>query len=359
LRSASLSIACVLLAACSEDPGDVNGRPSDGLVFARVVDGAQDLARVRLSDGAVRPITRTPNRDESWPYWSTHARRVVFQRNEGRGEGSDLWLWDPESGGEEALAGIEGREERWPVWSPTAPWLVFAFRGGDPVAGVARVDLGLAGRSFELLASSGARDIFFRPSFSSDGRRLVAQRRDASGRGSSLWILEPGLNPRRLTNDDAWFDLKAWFTLDDSRIVYSRRRADGGPHQVVSVDAAGGDVRPLVEASDADEHSGRPSPTRDEIAFVSNRSGSYDVFLMGLDADAVQALTRTPDLDEYAPRWSPDGERLVVTVVEARAGAPRLGDPAALADARLQVLDREGAVLLETPGLMADWMPPW
>jgi TolB protein len=359
LRSASLSIACALLAACSEDPGDVNGRPSDGLVFARVVDGAQDLARVRLSDGAVRPITRTPNRDESWPYWSTHARRVVFQRNEGRGEGSDLWLWDPESGGEEALAGIEGREERWPVWSPTAPWLVFAFRGGDPVAGVARVDLGLAGRSFELLASSGARDIFFRPSFSSDGRRLVAQRRDASGRGSSLWILEPGLNPRRLTNDDAWFDLKAWFTLDDSRIVYSRRRADGGPHQVVSVDAAGGDVRPLVEASDADEHSGRPSPTRDEIAFVSNRSGSYDVFLMGLDADAVQALTRTPDLDEYAPRWSPDGERLVVTVVEARAGAPRLGDPAALAEARLQVLDREGAVLLETPGLMADWMPPW
>jgi Tol biopolymer transport system component len=337
----------------------VSGRPSDGLVFARVVDGARDLARVRLSDGEVRAITRTRDREESWPYWSTHARRVVFQRDEGRGEGSDLWLWDPASGREEALVGIEGREERWPVWSPTAPRLVFAFRGGDPVAGIARIDLGLAGRGVELLASSGARDVFFRPSFSSDGRRLVAQRRDASGRGSSLWILEPGLGPRRLTNDDAWFDLKAWFTPDGSRIVYSRRRPDGGPHQVVSVDAAGGDVRTLAAASGADEHSGRPSPTRDEIAFVSNRSGSFDVFLTGPDGNDVRALTRTPDLDEYAPRWSPDGERLVVTVVGARAAAPRPPGAAALAEARLQVLDREGTVLLETPGLMADWMPPW
>jgi Tol biopolymer transport system component len=359
LRGASLSVACVLLTACAEDPLGVDGRPSDGLVFARVVDGAKDLARARLSDGSVRPITRTPDRDESWPYWSTHARRVVFQREETSGGGSDLWLWDPESGREEALAGTEERVERWPVWSPTAPWLAFAFRGGEGVAGVARVDLRPTGRSFEVLASSGARDIFFRPSFSSDGRRLVAQRRDASGRGSSLWILEPGRNPRRLTNDAAWFDLKAWFTRDDSRIVYSRRSADGGPHQIVSIDAAGGDTRPLTAAASADEHSGRPSPTRDEIAFVSNRAGSYDVFLTGLDADSVRPLTSTPDLDEYAPRWSPDGERLVLTVVEARAGVPRLGSPGELDGMRLRVLDREGEVLLETPGLMADWMPPW
>jgi len=323
------------------------------------LDGARDLARVRISDGEVRAITRTPERDESWPYWSPHARRVAFQREEVRGEGSDLWLWDPTSGREEALATIEGREERWPVWSPTAPGLVFAFRGGDPVAGVAQVDVSLPGRDFTLLVKSGPRDVFFRPSFSSDGRRLVAQRRDASGRGSNLWILEPGQLPRRLTSDDAWFDLKARFTRDGARIVYSRRRSGGGPHQMVSVDVAGGDLRPLVPASSADEHSGHPSPARDEIAFVSNRSGSYDVFLTGLEADAIRALTRTPDLDEYAPRWSPDGERLVVTVVESRAGVPRLGSPTALADARLRVLDREGNVLLETPGFMADWMPPW
>jgi Tol biopolymer transport system component len=325
-----------------------------------VVEGTTDLARVRLPDGAGRAITRTPDRDESWPYWSTQARRLVFQRDEQRGEGSDLWLWDPESGREEALAASEGREERWPVWSPTGPRLAFAFRGGEPAAGIALVDLRLAGRTFELLARSGARDIFFRPSFSSDGRRLVAQRRDGSGRGSSLWILEPGLAPRRLTNDAAWFDLKAWFTRDGSRIVYSRRRADGGPHQVVSVHAAGGDLRPLAAEASADEHSGRPSPTRDEFAFVSDRSGSYDVFLADLDREgAVRSLTRTPDLDEYAPRWSPDGERLVVTVVESQVGTPGLGDPTALSKARLRVLDREGEVLLETPGLMADWMPPW
>jgi hypothetical protein len=46
-------------------------------------------------------------------------------------------------------------------------------------------------------------------------------------------------------------------------------------------------------------------------------------------------------------------------VVEARAHVPRLGSAATQAETRLRVLDREGGVLLETRGLMADWMPPW
>ena len=73
----------------------------------------------------------------------------------------------------------------------------------------------------------------------------------------------------------------------------------------------------------------------------------------------IRALTNTAERNEFAPIWSPDGERLVLTTSATEAGAPRLADRASLAEARVVVLDRGGHVLLDTRGFMPDWMPPW
>ena len=54
-----------------------------------------------------------------------------------------------------------------------------------------------------------------------------------------------------------------------------------------------------------------------------------------------------------------DGDRLVVTATEPDAPEPRLDDRANLTDTRVVVLDREGNELLDVPGFMPDWMPPW
>lgn len=91
MRRAPLAAALLLLAACSEDPGALRGEVSEGLVFVRVVEGSFDLARARLADGSVREFSRTPERDETWPYWSAYSRRLVFQAAH-EGGSSDLWL---------------------------------------------------------------------------------------------------------------------------------------------------------------------------------------------------------------------------------------------------------------------------
>jgi Tol biopolymer transport system component len=119
-----------------------------------------------------------------------------------------------------------------------------------------------------------------------------------------------------------------------------------------------GDVRTLVRSEQADDHSALPSPTRDEIVFVSDRDGNFDVFLANLDGSEVRPLTRTPR-HEFAPRWSADGERMLVTVAESEYGMPRLSDPESLRGTRVVVLDRSGEALFETAGFMPDWMPPW
>jgi Tol biopolymer transport system component len=50
------------------------------------------------------------------------------------------------------------------------------------------------------------------------------------------------------------------------------------------------------------------SPDGTWIAFVSDRDGSDDIFVMRADGTSVRSITRTPSLEESHPAWSPTGE---------------------------------------------------
>jgi uncharacterized protein YjdB len=63
------------------------------------------------------------------------------------------------------------------------------------------------------------------------------------------------------------------------------------------------------------------SPDRTRIAFSSNRSGNYDLYVMDADGGNVQRIAAGAGTDGE-PAWSPDGRRIVF--VSARAGAPQL-----------------------------------
>jgi TolB protein len=61
-----------------------------------------------------------------------------------------------------------------------------------------------------------------------------------------------------------------------------------------------------ITAGDWDDITPSPSPNGEKIAFASNRSGSWDLYLLDLASGDVTQLTNTPDY-EGAPTWSPDG----------------------------------------------------
>jgi Tol biopolymer transport system component len=126
----------------------------------------------------------------------------------------------------------------------------------------------------------------------------------------------------------------------------------------MSIAADGSGLRTVV-ATAANEHSAKPSPTRDEIVFVSNRDGSSDIFLANLDGSALRSLTPNDPRNLFAPRWSPDGERIVATIISGEFADEDRHAEASLEGLRLVVLERDGTTILETDGAMADWMPPW
>ncbi len=355
LRSTLLLGAAALLACGAGEPGSPPAA-SEGLVFTRLVGDSTDLVRARIADGAERAVTSTPERNERWPRWSDAAGALLFQAAPRAGGPNDLYLWDPQTGAETPLVVTPDRDERWQRWSPGGDRVVYAFQGGDAAAGVAL--LRPSDGAIRILASSRAKDFFLRPHFSPDAARLVVQRRGPDGSGSWLWILEEDREPRRVTWGPGRVDLKAWFTRDGSQIVFSRRPRGLNQHRVVRIDGSGENQRVLAGSDGRDSHSAQPSPTRDEIVFVAAGARGYDVFLADLDGAGARALTQTPERNEMAPHWSPDGERLVVTTTPADVGVPGLS-PQDLARSSIRVLDRQGQELFHAPGFMADWMPPW
>ena len=338
------------------------GGASDGVVFVRRTPRGSELWRARLSDGAQRPLVDRAGREELWPFWSPRAGKLVFQVERDPGGSAVLQLLDPASGRVAPLNARRSWREHWAVWSPDGSRVAFAFvTGPDPRAtrGIAEVDVATGRRSVLAPGDGGA--VYFRPEYAPDGRSLLVQRRGAAVDSySDLWWIAAGQPPRPLPGSFPRFVDKARFTRDGAWIVYTGRASATGPGVVSLVRPDGSDARPLAAQAGADQDSARPSPTRDEIVFVSDFEGSPDLFLADLSGGAPRNLTRTRERAESAPQWSPDGEHIAFLARSATSPASAASpDPDADAPEQVVVIDRDGAQRLATPGSMPDWMPPW
>ncbi len=57
---------------------------------------------------------------------------------------------------------------------------------------------------------------------------------------------------------------------------------------------------------------GQPGVANTEIAFISNRSGSKEVFVMNADGTGLRSATRNRSINAF-PSWSPSGQEIVYT----------------------------------------------
>lgn len=79
--------------------------------------------------------------------------------------------------------------------------------------------------------------------------------------------------------------------------------------RIYVMDADGSSQTALTPAGSNDDTSPVWSPDGRKIAFVSQRDGNRDIYVMDTDGQNVANLTRHP-ADDWMPAWSPDGRQL-------------------------------------------------
>jgi serine/threonine protein kinase len=346
-----------------------------------------DVYVQQVGSGAPLRLTTDPSNDYN-PVWSPDGQRIAFLRRQWEAGKSELRLIPPLGGPERELAEI-----RVPEFSVTPPYLAWCpdsrclvvtdspGNGRPPALFVISLE---TGEKKQLTNPDVPATGDTNPTVSPDGNWLVF-RRDASAiHTGELYRLRLGRgataagDPERLTVTELDAQYPTWmpssrevlfsakgslwrlvvagvntparlpFVGEDGLMPVVSRREPGRPPRLVyarsfldsnvwrvetSATGATALAAPVVAISSTrrDLHP-QLSPDNRRVAFTSDRSGDWEIWLADPDGSNALALTTGASGAGYA-HWSPDGERIVfqsslegqweIYLVPAAGGKPR------------------------------------
>lgn len=345
----------------------------DGNQIAFIWDGG-DGARERgvyvklIGEGAPLRVAANPGFQLAW---SPDGRSVAFDR-----VGNDGGIFTaPATGGpERRLTELGGSF----AWAPDQKTLAVARRN-SPQEPFSIVLVTLETGATRKLTNPPAGSVGDQsPAFSPDGQKLAFLRSPGTQVGDIHVVPITGGEPQRLTSDNLYLSGGLAWTTDGREIVFSSTR--GGLPTLWRVQAAGGKLRrvmgigeyalqptvartgdrlaylyrkidtniwrapgplstaPTTEpsqlvASTREEYSPQFSPDGNRIAFVSDSSGSREIWVCDSDGGHPVQLTNFGGSHTGSPRWSPDGRQIAfdsrpaglssIYVISAAGGSPR------------------------------------
>ena len=289
------------------------GSGGNSNIYVKLLDGRASL---RLTESAAL---------DSSPAWSPDGRHIAFLRHQ-RGP-AGVYLVPPIGGPEHKIGDVRIPRRSYVLrnlaWSPDAQHLALIEGGapGEP-GGIHLLTINSGERTAIL---EGRRRGSFRhsPAFSPDGRAL-AFLQTAGLIADDIYIvgldqdLQAAGEPRRVTEDEARIDGLVWAADGESIIFTSERNGQGG---LWRVPARGGRIFPLLPG--AAEGARLPAMSADGSKLAYTRSmRDLNIWRLSLEGEAEsEPLIRSTRLD-HLPRYSPDGRR--IAFISDRTGSMQL-----------------------------------
>lgn len=245
-----------------------DGNAYSDITFVANVDGNWDL--FTADDNGKNPVRLTStSHDEKDPYWSSDRKQIVYATSDGH-----LNIVDIDSRKTFQIAiGKKKTPKISPCFSPDGKEIAFAQ---------------------------------FRPPEEGDDTDLMIH--DLETKTSKRVLDQPAIQ--------MW---PAW-SPDGSRLVYANMHCSSDCGRLIQelwvADPSGGWARQLLMTNSLCQ---QPvwSPDGRNIAFSSDKSGNYDIWVLSLQDWQLKQITTDESLD-VSPAWAPDGKKLAF--ISTRSG---------------------------------------
>jgi Tol biopolymer transport system component len=207
-----------------------------------------------------------------------------------------------------------------PAWSPDGESVAFCADWGTHSGAVSIYRMPSAGGTANRLTSDAAGASDGAPSWSPDGQKIAYP----SGRTGGLFIVDaqPGSQPVQVISPDSGSVGAVTWSPDGSKLIYSVLHPMPlglpWPGEIYTISPTGGTPELLIRwGKTCSDPTCSPDGTR--VAFDSNYSGSWQIWVVTLAGGDPVQLTDSPGTN-IGPHWSPDGTRIAFS--STRTGNP-------------------------------------
>ena len=261
-------------------------QPKGGhLVFVSSRDGNREIYSLDTTSGEVVRLTNDPAEDYA-PKWSPNGKQIIFVST--REGDPDIFIMDSDGTHIQKLTD-DPADDLDPSWSPDGKQIVFASnRSGHYNLYVLDVDT----KSVERLTDEASNDRH--PDWSPKDNVILFQ----SDRKNSNEIFSVSVNTRmvtQITNHDTTDSAHPVWAPVGLAFLYELI-LDEGHSGIATSDFPGGHFQTVVGVSDSSLWPAW-SPDGSQIAFVSNRDGQTDIYIVDKDGIAIHRLTDNPAVE--------------------------------------------------------------